>query len=72
MKTIETTKAVEARLAHKPPNAWATRSEMWRSRVEKASVRRTKRAKPQSALILAGHGVSFRIQGGALPVITGC
>ena len=47
--------------------AWATRSGMWRTRVEKASARRTKRAKPAPALTLAGHGVSLRIVGGALP-----
>ena len=47
------------------------RSEIWRSRVERASVRRTKRAKPQSALILAGHGVSLRIHGGALEIKNG-
>jgi CRISPR-associated protein Cas1 len=57
--------------AIKPPNAWATRSELWRSRVETASLRRTKRAKPQSALILAGHGVSLRIHGGALEIKSG-
>ena len=57
--------------AIKPPNAWATRSELWRSRVETASLRRTKRAKPQSALILAGHGVSLRIHGGALEIKNG-
>jgi CRISPR-associated protein Cas1 len=57
--------------AIKPPNAWATRSELWRSRVETASLRRTKRAKPQSALILAGHGVSLRIHGGALEIQNG-
>jgi hypothetical protein len=42
--------------------AWATRSSMWQSRVEKASARRTKRAKAQPALILAGHGVSLRVK----------
>src|SRR5271157_2542651 len=51
--------------------AWATRSGMWRTRVEKASVRRTKRAKPAPALILAGHGVSLRIVGGALTIQNG-
>jgi CRISP-associated protein Cas1 len=55
----------------KPPNAWATRSELWRSRVERASARRTKRAKPQSALILAGHGALLRIHGSALEVQNG-
>jgi CRISPR-associated protein Cas1 len=57
--------------AIKSPSAWATRSELWRSRVERASARRTKRAKPQSALILAGHGVSLRIHGGALEIKNG-
>jgi CRISP-associated protein Cas1 len=52
-------------------SAWATRSEIWRSRVERASARRTKRAKPPSALTLAGHGVSLRIHGGALEIRNG-
>jgi len=51
--------------------AWATRSGMWRTRVEKASARRTKRAKPAPALTLAGHGVSLRIVGGALTIQNG-
>jgi CRISPR-associated protein Cas1 len=51
--------------------AWATRSGMWQSRVEKASARRTKRAKPPPALILAGHGVSLRIENGALTIQNG-
>ena len=37
----------------------------------KASARRTKRAKAQPALILAGHGVSLRIEGGALTIQNG-
>jgi CRISP-associated protein Cas1 len=44
---------------------------MWQSRVEKVSARRTKRAKPQPALILAGHGVSLRIENGALTIQNG-
>ena len=51
--------------------AWATRSGMWQSRVAKASARRTKRAKAQPALILAGHGVSMRIENSALTIQTG-
>src|SRR5277367_2407371 len=50
---------------------WATRSSMWQSRVAKASARRTKRAKAQPALILAGHGVSLRIENGALTIQNG-
>jgi hypothetical protein len=44
---------------------------MWRTRVEKASARRTKRAKSAPALTLAGHGVSLRIVGGALTIQNG-
>jgi CRISP-associated protein Cas1 len=51
--------------------AWATRSGMWQSRVAKTSARRTKRAKPQPSLILAGHGVSLRIENGALTIQNG-
>jgi CRISP-associated protein Cas1 len=50
---------------------WAVRSGMWRTRLEKASTRRTKRAKAYPALILAGHGVSLRIRGGALEIQNG-
>ena len=42
-----------------------------KARVEKASARRTKRAKPAPALTLAGHGVSQRIEGGALTIQNG-
>jgi CRISP-associated protein Cas1 len=52
-------------------SAWATRSNMWQSRVEKVSARRTKRAKPKPASILAGHGVSLRIENGALTIQNG-
>src|SRR5271167_2236057 len=51
--------------------AWATRSSIWRARVEKVSARRTKRARPKPALILAGHGVSLRIENGALTIQSG-
>jgi CRISPR-associated protein Cas1 len=51
--------------------AWATRSGMWRARAEKATARRTKRAKPAPALTLAGHGVTLRIENGALTIQNG-
>ena len=44
---------------------------MWQARAEKASVRRTKRAKPPPAIILAGHGVSLRVENGALTIKNG-
>jgi CRISPR-associated protein Cas1 len=71
MKSIAKQSAALATPAIKSRSAWATRGEIWRSRVERASARRTKRAKPQSALILAGHVVSLRIHGGALEVKDG-
>jgi CRISP-associated protein Cas1 len=55
----------------KDDDAWATRAGMWQSRVEKASAPRTKRAKAQPAIILAGHGVSLRIENGALTIQSG-
>ena len=71
MRSLARRNKALATAAIKPPNAWATRSELWRCRVETASLRHTKRAKPQSALILAGHGVSLRIHGGALEIKSG-
>jgi CRISP-associated protein Cas1 len=71
VKSITRRKPTVTAPAIKPQSAWVTRSEIWRSRVERASARRTKRAKPQSALILAGHGVSLRIHGGALEIKNG-
>ena len=50
---------------------WATRCAIWQNRVEKATARSTKRAKAYPALILAGHGVSLRIHGGALEIQNG-
>src|SRR5450432_1441324 len=50
---------------------WATRCSMWQARVEKASARRTKRATPPPALILAGHGVSLRVANGSLTIQNG-
>ena len=52
-------------------HAWAIRSSMWQARAEKASTRRTKRAKPKPGLILAGHGVSLRVENGALTIQNG-
>jgi len=72
MKSIATKNCTEDAHAVRPQkSAWATRCDLWQNRLEKATARRTKRAKPQSALILAGHGVSFRIQGGALAIQNG-
>ena len=66
----EATNSSATRTADDDSN-WAVRSGMWRDRLEKASARRTKRAKAYPALILAGHGVSLRIHGGALEIQNG-
>ncbi len=72
MKSIATkNRTVDKHAVRPQTSAWATRCDLWRSRSEKASARRTKRAKPQPALILAGHGVSLRIHGGALEIQNG-
>ncbi len=55
----------------KSNSPWATRCEIWRGCAEKASARSTKRATPSPALIMAGHGVSMRIQGDALAIKNG-
>ena len=72
MKSIATKNRIGDTHAARPQtSAWAVRCAMWRNRLEKASARRTKRAKPQPALILAGHGVLLRIHGGALEIQNG-
>jgi CRISP-associated protein Cas1 len=71
MKSITKQKSTVTTPAIHPRSAWATRSEIWRNRVQRTSARRTKRAKPQPALILAGHGVSLRVHGGALEIKNG-
>ena len=76
MTTIATSKTIGGRGLAPPAavnskSAWSTRCQIWRSRAERASIRRTKRAKPHPALILTGHGVSLRIHGGALEIQNG-
>ena len=71
MKSVTKRRPTVIAPAINPHSGWAIRSEIWRSRVQRASARRTKRAKPQSALNLAGHGVSLRIRGGALEIKNG-
>ena len=74
MKSISTQKSPalgERALQLKSTSAWATRCDLWQNRLEKATARRSKRAKPQASLILAGHGVSLCIHGGALEIQNG-
>jgi hypothetical protein len=52
-------------------NPWNVRSEMWKRRVVKQTVGRAKRERQRHPLILSGHGVSLRIEGGALTIRSG-
>jgi hypothetical protein len=48
--------------------AWAERCKDWLAESHKAGRRRALRERPKQPLILCGHGVSLRIEGGALTI----
>src|ERR1700730_5253457 len=50
---------------------WLRRSQLWSRRVSAHSSLRSKRERPRSPLILSGHGVSLRVEGGALTIRNG-
>ena len=50
---------------------WRIRSELWNRRSAKIANQRAKRERPRSPLILCGHGVSLRIENGALAIRNG-
>ncbi len=52
-------------------SAWKLRSEMWQRRAAKQSSGRAKRERQRQPLILSGHGVSLRIEGGSLAIRNG-
>lgn len=52
-------------------DTWAERSEFWKSEAEKQAPKRLKRTRRNAPLILCGHGVSFKIQNGALVIEDG-
>jgi CRISP-associated protein Cas1 len=51
--------------------AWAERCEHWIAESRKSSLRRAVRERPKQPLVLCGHGVSLRIEGGALTIRNG-
>jgi CRISPR-associated protein Cas1 len=51
--------------------SWATRSDLWRRRAAKNVQGRAKRERPRTPLVLGGHGVSLRIENGALAIRDG-
>jgi len=50
---------------------WAKRCELWANRTKKASGRRAMRERPRQPLILSGHGVTLRVENGALTIRNG-
>lgn len=50
---------------------WAIRSEFWNSEFRKTKTKRRKRERNSKSLILCGHGVSLRIENGALVIRDG-
>lgn len=51
--------------------AWAKRCEFWAGRFQKLSGRRAIRERPHQPLILSGHGITLRIENGALTIRSG-
>jgi CRISPR-associated protein Cas1 len=52
-------------------DAWANRNEHWISEISKGAVRRRLRERRKDPLILCGHGVSLRVDGGTLLIRNG-
>ena len=51
--------------------AWHDRCQIWQRRVAKQGTSRAKRERQRHPLILSGHGVSLRIEGGSLAIRNG-
>jgi CRISPR-associated protein Cas1 len=65
------TKTTEIPTADSDDAAWKLRSEIWQRRSQNSANRRGKREREREPLILAGHGVSLRIDGGSLFIRNG-
>jgi hypothetical protein len=52
-------------------HSWRIRSELWNRRSANIANQRAKRERPRTPLILSGHGVSLRIDGGSLLIRNG-
>lgn len=50
---------------------WCIRSELWNRQSAKIATQRAKRERPRAPLILCGHGVSLRVEGGSLLIRNG-
>lgn len=53
------------------PETWSSRSEFWKAKAEKNPPRRLKRSRRKVPMALCGHGVSLKIQNGALLIRDG-
>lgn len=83
MPNIQTTAKISVRALRcaepLPPGAaverddhdWAKRSELWANRARKAGGRRAARERPRQPLVVSGHGVTLRIENGALTIRNG-
>jgi CRISPR-associated endonuclease Cas1 len=56
---------------HEIADEWAIRSEFWNSEIGSSKPKRRKRERNSTPLILCGHGVSLRIEHGALVIRDG-
>jgi hypothetical protein len=52
-------------------DAWKDRSQLWQRRSQRLVSPRGKRERQRQSLVLTGHGVSLRIEGGALTIRNG-
>ena len=50
---------------------WLDRSSLWGQKASKRTKERPKRERPREPLVLSGHGVSLRIEGGTLTIRNG-
>jgi CRISP-associated protein Cas1 len=50
---------------------WRIRSELWNRRSSETASRRAKRERQREPLVLCGHGVSLRVEGGSLLIRNG-
>jgi hypothetical protein len=67
----QTTLAMQSIEASGDDNNWRMRSEVWSRRTTKIASQRAKRERPRTPLILSGHGVSLRVEGGSLSIRNG-
>ncbi|WP_415644327.1 hypothetical protein, partial [Sphingomonas antarctica] len=61
----------DANLAIPDNSNWAIRSQKWQAENDSAVPKRRRRERNETPLILCGHGVSLRVESGALVIRDG-